>query len=389
MTPNQHATARSLDTLPQTGASLGLYNAVLFLTSETEARSAFDQLSGEMHASVQALFIEQSGLTRAVMIDRLRSAFGGVGASRAPVATYAAPVRLASADPNAAGLALRPLAAPADTDGVALWISGFGSWRHLDGNGNAAKLSSSGGGLLLGGDMPLPGGWRLGAAAGYAYTDFDVGGRQSSGDADSWHLGVYGGNQWGPVGLRAGIGYSWHALETERSVAFTGYSDMLKADYDANTFQAFAELGWRVDTAAVALEPFAGLAYVHQHSDAYRETGGAAALAGDSSNSGTTFSTLGLRAAKEVMAGTAPVSLRGTLGWRHAFGTVATDVTQAFAGSGAFTVTGTPVARDAAIVEAGVDVAVGSMATLSLTYGGQFGDGATQNGVNAMLQIRF
>lgn len=386
-TSNQRATARGLDTLPQSGAGLGLYNALLVLTSEAEARAAFDQLSGEMHASVQTLFIGQSAQTRGVMIDRLRAAFGGVGASRAAVATYVAPVRLAAADAGAP--AVVPLAAPADTQGVAVWASGFGAWQSQDGNGNAAKLSSSGGGLMFGADAPLPGGWRVGAAAGYSYTDFDVDGRNASGDADSWHVGAYGGNQWGALGLRAGLGYSWHALETERSVGFTGYSDRLKGDYNTGTFQVFGELGWRVDTPVLSLEPFAGLAYVHQHSDGYRETGGAAALAAGSSDDGTTFSTLGVRVAKEVALGTAPASLRGSLGWRHAFSSVTPSVTQSFAGSAPFTVSGTPVARDSAVVEAGFDVAVAATATLGLAYTGQFGDGATQNGINVMFRVNF
>ena len=42
-TRNQYNTAAALDSLPQSGAALGLYNTVLIYDAGT-ARSAFDQL---------------------------------------------------------------------------------------------------------------------------------------------------------------------------------------------------------------------------------------------------------------------------------------------------------------------------------------------------------
>jgi outer membrane autotransporter protein len=386
-TANQFATAVALDTLPQSGASLALYNALLFLTSEAEAQSAFDQLSGEAYASTKGMFIEQSGLIRTAMIDRLRASFGAVAASSAPVIAYAAPSGLGATE---AGMALKAVAAPATTENFAMWTTGFGSWGELDGNGNAASLSSSTGGFLIGADATISASWRVGVTGGYSYTDFDVDDRASSGDSENWHIGVYGGNQWGPLGLRTGIAYSFHDVETSRAVGFTGYSDYLTGSYDAGTFQAFGELGYRMDTAfAVAFEPFANLAYVSLHTDGFGETGGAAALASDSSTTDTSFTTLGLRASTQMLLGSAATTLRGALGWRHAFGDVVPVATQSFLGSDSFTVSGTPIAEDAALIEAGLDVAIGASVTLGAAYTGQFGDGVTQNGFNATLKVSF
>ncbi|HEY9214882.1 MAG TPA: autotransporter domain-containing protein [Ancylobacter sp.] len=392
-TANQFATASALDTLPQSGGSLGLYNALLFLTSGPEARYAFDQLSGEAYASTKGMFIEQSGLIRTAMIDRLRASFGAVAASSAPVMSYAELSRPGAGKTGKAidqGMALKAVAAPATTETFALWATGFGAWSEMDGNINAASLSSSNGGFLIGADATLGAGWRLGVTGGYSYTAFDVDARTSSGDSENWHIGLYGGNQWGPLGLRTGLAYTWHDVESSRAVGFTGFGDYLAADYDAGTFQAFGELGYRIDTAfAVAFEPFANLAYVSLHTDGFHETGGAAALAGNSSDTDATFSTLGLRASTQLMLGNAATTLRGTLGWRHAFGDIVPLATQSFAGSEAFTVSGTPIAEDAALVEAGLDVLIGAATTLGVAYTGQFGDGVTQNGFNATLKMEF
>ena len=386
VTPNQFAVASALDTLPQSGASLGLYNALLFLTSEAEAQSAFDQLSGEAYASAKGMFMEQSALLRTAMIDRLRASFGAVAASSAPVMAYAAPTGPAASE---AGMALKATVAPAVTEKLALWTSGFGSWGEMAGNGNAASLSSSNGGFLIGADATLGAGWRLGITGGYSYTDFDVDSRNSSGDSENWHIGLYGGNQWGPLGLRTGLAYTFHDVEMSRAVGFTGFSDALSSDYDAGTFQAFGELGYRIDTAFAAFEPFANLAYVSLHTDGFTEDGGAAALAGSSSTTDTSFTTLGLRASKTVLIGNAETTLRGALSWRHAFGDVTPLATQAFAGSEAFTGAGTPIAEDAALIEAGFDVLVSDSTTLGVAYSGQFGDGVTQNGFNATLKVTF
>lgn len=390
-TPNQFATATALNTLPLTNA---LSYAIAF-SAPDQAAAAFDQLSGEVYASTNSLFVEQSSLVRNALIDRLRAAQGGVGASAAPVVSYvggatsalsyAAPTKVASGP----DMPLKAVAAPATTERFALWANGFGNWGELDGNGNAASLSSDTGGFLIGADTAVGAGWRLGVAGGYSYTNFDVSDRNSSSDSDNWHLGLFAGNQWGALALRTGLAYTWQDVSTSRSVAFTGYSDSLSADYDAGTFQAFGELGYRIDTAAAAFEPFANLAYVSVSSDGYTEQGGAAALTGDASDMDTTFTTLGLRVAKEIVLGKTDATLRGALGWRHAFGDITPAATQTFAGSDPFTITGTPIAEDAAVLEAGLDVLIGPSSTLGVAYTGQFGDGVTQNGFNATLKVAF
>ncbi|WAC27609.1 autotransporter outer membrane beta-barrel domain-containing protein [Ancylobacter sp. SL191] len=392
-TPNETATANATESL---GLGNAVYDAVLQLTA-AQAPNAFDQLSGEVHASTQSLFMEQSSLIRGALNDRLRAAQGGVGASAGTVVNVVetSSGALAYAAPSpvkvAADLAMPVKAAPAlaPVERFALWSTAFGNWGDMNGNSNAAGVSDSTGGFLIGADTLVGDGWRLGVAGGYSYTDFSISGRNSSGSSDNWHIGVYGGNAWGPLALRTGLAYTWQDISTNRSVAFTGYSDSLSADYDAGTVQAFGELGYRIDAAGIAFEPFANLSYVSLHQDGYTEEGGAAALTGDSQTMDTTFTTLGLRLAKEIAFGSTAATLRGALGWRHAFGDIDPTVTQAFAGSDAFTVTGAPIAEDAAVIEAGLDMLISPTATLGIAYTGQYGDGVSENGVNARLSVRF
>ncbi|WP_271893678.1 autotransporter outer membrane beta-barrel domain-containing protein [Candidatus Phyllobacterium onerii] len=372
-TRNQLATAGALDTLVQSGSSLALYNSLLVLDAAT-AREAFDSLSGEIYASTKTALIEDSRFIRDAAINRVRSSFGGVATPALPIMAY-----------GEGG----PELAPATTDKFGVWGTGFGNWGSTDSDGNAASLDRTTGGFVVGADALVWENWRLGMLAGYSRTSFDVDDRSSSGDSDNYHLGIYGGSQWGNLGFRAGAAYTWSNIDTHRSVEFPGFSEDLNADYDAGTAQVFGELGYRIDTSRVAFEPFANLAYVNFRSDSFSESGGAAALSASSETTDTTFTTLGLRASTDFTMGSMSATARGMLGWRHAFDDVTPQSRLAFVGSDAFTISGVPIDKDAFAVEAGLDLKITHSATLGLSYNGQFGSKALDNGFRADLSFKF
>ena len=242
--------------------------------------------------------------------------------------------------------------------------------------------------MLFGADALLSD-WRIGLIAGYSHSEFDVADRASSGDSDNYHLGLYGGTEWGDVAFRSGIAYSWHDLSTSRAVSFSGIDEVLTADYMAGTFQAFGELGYRVDTAAASFEPFANLAYVDVNTDSYAETGGDAALTGGGESTGTAFTTLGLRASSPLRLGTINTTARGAIGWRHAFGDSTPEATQAFEGSDVFTIAGVPIARDSAVVDVGLDMNLNDSAMLGFSYSGQIASAAQDHRLTAELTVNF
>ncbi|MGH6763969.1 MAG: autotransporter domain-containing protein [Phyllobacterium sp.] len=372
-TRNQRATAGALDTLEQSGASLALYNQLLML-DEASARMAFDALSGEVHASGRMALIEDSRFIRDAVASRLRSAFNDVASAPVPVLAYG------EGGPVAAGSA---------PERFALWGQAFGAWSETDGDGNAARLDHSGGGFVTGIDAPVFDTWRLGVLAGYSQSSFNVDDRASSGSSDNYHLGLYTGTQWDALSFRSGLAYTWHQIETRRSAAFTGFADHLTADYDAGTFQAFGEVGYRIDTPTASFEPFANLAYVSLRADGFTEQGGAAALHVSGDTTDTSFTTLGLRASTGFTLGSVSATARGLIGWQHAFGDTTPLSRQAFAGSDAFTIAGAPIAQDAALIEAGIDFDIAPKAALGFVYTGQFGSGTTSNGLNANLSVKF
>ncbi len=172
-------------------------------------------------------------------------------------------------------------------------------------------------------------------------------------------------------------------------MAFPGFADRLSASYDAGSFQAFGEAGYRFDTAAATFEPFIGLAHVSLHTDGYTEDGGAAALSANGQTTDTTFTTLGLHAATDFDLAGMRATAHGTLGWRHAFGDTVPLATQAFAGGEAFTVAGAPIAEDAAVIAAGLDLGIADNATLGVSYSGQIASDAQEHGFDAKVSVKF
>jgi len=370
-TPNQKAVSAALDALP---AQNPLFDAVASLPTFAAARTAFDQLSGEIHASVRTVLLEQSDAPRDAATARLRAAFCGVG-------TDYGGIRSAAVDRNADVSACNPAS-------TVVWQRGFGAWGHASG-GDASRLTRSIGGVLFGADTRVFDNWRVGMLAGYDHSSFDIDGLSSSGSSDDYHLGVYGGTQWGKLGLRLGASYTWSNLDTGRSIALADYADHLSARYDAGTAQVFSELGYRMQTGPVMLEPFARLAYVNLHIDGYNEQGNAAALSGDSENANMAFSTLGVRASSGFAVGKLDLTADGSLGWRHVYGNPRATVTQAFAGGAPFSIVGVPLARDGVVLEAGIGTAVLRNLSLGVYYTAQFGNDSSEQGVMGNLTWHF
>jgi outer membrane autotransporter protein len=141
--------------------------------------------------------------------------------------------------------------------------------------------------------------------------------------------------------------------------------------------------------AASASNPFANLAYVNLHADAFAEKGGAAAPESAATNTGITFTTLGVHASTDVAFGQTATTLRGMLGWCHAFGDTVPLSTLALAGGSSFTIASVPMARDAMVVEAGLHFSLTSTATLGVSYGGQFGSGRSDQSARANFNWKF
>lgn len=365
-TSNQWNTAGALSTLTQNGPSLALYNSLLVL-SAPQAREAFNQLSGEVYPSVQSNLIAGSTQLFNVLNQRMQRAFDN---DSLPI------------PPLAMSLVQQP-----EQQNNGVWGQTFSSWSRTRDNGNAGKLDGNTTGFLLGADRKLADhNVRVGGYFGYSRGDYNVDSRRSSTDTDNYHLGLYAAAQQNAFSLRGALGYTWHKIEGERNVDFSGFSDRLKSDYDANSLLAFTEAGYRFGQPAMNVEPFINLSWIRLHTDSFREDGGAAALSVRNETMNTFYSTLGMRGVTELPKN---VNLYGSLGWQHAYGDKNTSSRMAFAGSDAFITQGQAIDEDVMVGDIGVSVQLSRAATLDVGYQGQLGQDTRINSVNANLRWSF
>ncbi len=363
---NQWNTAGALSTLVQSGPSLALYNSLLLL-SAPEAREAFNQLSGEVYPSMQSNLIAGSTQLFNVLNQRMLRLFDNDSLPIPPLAMS--------------------LVQPAQAQNSGVWGQTFSSWGKNSGNGNVGKLDGNTTGFLLGADRKLADhNVRIGGYFGYSRGDYDVDSRRSKADTDNYHLGLYAAGQQDAFSLRGALGYTWHKIEGKRNVDFSGFSDRLKSDYDANSLLAFTEAGYRFGQPEMNVEPFINLSYIRLHTDSFQESGGAAALSVRNETMNTFYSTLGVRGVTELPKN---VSLYGSLGWQHAYGDKNTSSRMAFAGSDAFVTQGQAVDDNVMVGDIGVSVKLSRAATLDVGYQGQFGADTRVNSVNANLRWSF
>ncbi len=394
-TRNERAVAAAIDASLATGAAPAEF-VNLFGVSSSALPIAFDQLSGVLHADTHSLLIDDADAARNVILDRMRQIpYAGNGAGSALAAGGPALMYAEPATPHRlAGLsALKdeaPVVAPPPRTDLVLWAQGFGSWGSFDGNRNAPQADRDFGGFLSGADIGVGDAWRVGLAGGYSHSTLRTTATSGAADVDTAHVALYGAASYGAVNLRVGGAYSFSSLDTTRTVTFP-FGSALAASYDAGVGQAFGEIGYGLTLGQFAFEPFAGLAYVHLSTDSFTETGGLGSLSGAGTDVDLGYSTLGLRLATNVAIGNGlTLTPRAMAAWSHAFDDVTPTQALLFnAGGASFLIAGTPIARDAALVEAGADLKISPQASVGLSYVGQLSSNVTEHGVKGNFTYRW
>ena len=364
-TPNQVATAGAITDL---GGSNPIYQSILGL-STPDARAAFDQLSGEGYATAQSAMIQDAGVVRDAVTDRVMQAFDA----------------LTGAEPSNYMAAEGTDASPAWDGGI--WGSGYGQHRSTSSDGNAGAASDTIGGVFAGVDGTLNG-TTLGALFGYGRTAIDIGSRNTTISSHDFTIAGYTGTEWETMNLVLGASYTRHLLSSTRLVTVPS-AQTLTASYQAGTTQLFAELSDDIDMGSVTLTPFGSLAYVSVASDGITETGGSAALTTAADSAMAMLTTLGLRGSSSFVLGeTMLAKVTAGVGWQHAFASTP-DVANQFIGGTPFTVSGLPIAADALNLEAGLDIDASDSLSLGFVYDGQIAASGQSHKLTASFTGKF
>ncbi|MGG2424980.1 autotransporter outer membrane beta-barrel domain-containing protein, partial [Ralstonia pseudosolanacearum] len=193
-----------------------------------------------------------------------------------------------------------PLSALPSSAAQPAWAEVVGSWQTFNGDGNAGRVTQNMGGVFVGADGAVGGGWRVGGALGFTDGRIKVDDRASKASVSGYTALLYGGRSVaagaGKLNLLLGAAYTWNDIGTERQVVVAGTGQKLTADYGAGNSQLFTELGYAMAAGERSqIEPFVGLAWSNLRTKGFTESGGSAALTGQKDSTTLTTSSLGLR----------------------------------------------------------------------------------------------
>ena len=342
--------------------------AALLTSDKTTAPIALDQLAAGSNANLAKATLSSITPVSTSMLSAMRqldNRSGSTDGSR-------------SSSRQAAG----------NEDSGRVWVQALGHGGKVDRDADGI-LQHATQGLVVGADWRLDEHWHVGLLGGKSQTKLDA--RQYDGDLDSWHLGAYAVRQDGPLSLRLGATYASHDGSSIRRVAFKGFSDRLKGNYDANTQQAFAEAGFNLGRDSVILEPYASLGYQRYQRDSYNEKGGDAALKVFGQTRDNFSSTFGLRLAQiNTLDNGMHLTPRLSAGWKHIYGDIDSDTRQQLRKGGKrFEVTGAALDRNALAVDAGLDLGLSAAHTLGVGLTGELGSDSRTYGVAGQWRMAF
>jgi outer membrane autotransporter protein len=271
-----------------------------------------------------------------------------------------------------------------------VWGKVLGSYGRTDSTPTSAAMERRTSGMVVGVDGGLGTPYRLGIAAGYLATSFDIDAAAASGDVDSFHIGAYGSAAFGAWTLRGGVAYAHHEIELTRG-GVTGRFSGGETDTSADSVQIFGEVGYTFRLSdRVTLEPFLGLAHVHVSSHDVVENASPFRATGEVAAFDTTYSTLGARLVATMPTDSGAVTFKGMLGWRHAFGDIAPEARFTVDGFlTPFLVVGAPIDRDSLVVEAGLNWQVSEKVTVGVMYDGAIGQRDQEHTVRGSLSVWF
>ncbi len=345
-TPNQRAFAEAAERLDEDNE---VYRTLLDL-GEDEVADTFNKLSGDAHASIAS----------SVLFDDLNL-------SRAPL-----------------GNLRRNLASPERV--LPYWVQVGGGRQRIDDDGNAGEIIQDHESMLLGGDWPAYGDWRLGGAFGFGQERLDVNSRDAKADSDSYRYALYGGRDvaltQGTLKIFGGGGYSQHQIDSRRDVRLIDGPERLTRQYDVNTAQGFGELAWHLKFSEPAyVEPFVGLLLIDQRSDSFSEKGGAAALSASSQRNELLSTSLGVRGQQLFQVAERDLLLNGSFTWRQINGDLRPELDLQLEGGDRFRVLGTELPRNSFLVELNADYSITPNIVLDIDYNGVFSDRSNANNI--------
>ncbi len=364
-TANQRSLGAALEQIAEQDPNNEITTALQQLQTDEQARQALNQLSGQTIPSLAPVSVAETTKYMGVISDRLRHSafFFSDNVGLPPAAAGNRPESMAGAD--ALGVDAGPYAFAAGNgtpylsdQAWAMWGKGYGLFGDRESTSGAPGYDYHIYGGTFGLDYQFTERLLFGFTVGYAEGSIEYASVRDQTDVASTHVGLYGRYatpQWylDAMGTYAGLSY-----ETHRFADLLG--EQLEGDPSGDLTGGYVEAGlYHWYTARCLIQPLAAFQFALLSLDSFTESGGDAALHFDNESFESYRGSLGVKLTQELFRHDdgcrASAELRGR--WVHEFGDTQANLDAAFAGSPGvvFRVSDAEVARDSAVLGAGLD----------------------------------
>jgi outer membrane autotransporter protein len=268
-----------------------------------------------------------------------------------------------------------------------VWVTGFGDFVNVDGDGNANGYNFTTGGVSLGIDYRITDQLAIGVMGDYSHTwtSLDPSGHI---DVDSGRGGVYA--TWFNHGIYFnGAIYGGHNNYDSSRASLGG---LATGSTEGSEWSAFIGGGYDFHLGALTAGPIASLQYTDVGIDSFGEKGSLALLDIHSGSAESLRSDVGFRTFYQWQIGKILVEPFLKAAWEHEYKYSALPMSAGFAGipGPSATFFGPSEGHDSAVVSAGISVQLTSAITTYVNYDGQLGrENYDSNAVTGGVRISF
>ena len=385
---NQRASATLLNKVeldPRAAGVVGFF----FKEPVSNYLADFAKISPDVLSSFYEIGFSNSNSQRLNLEDRLDAVRNGSNGFSSNMNLSAAKVYLerdGSVDGKTSEAPVQPVLQPSPENRWGVWVSGFGDFVNVDGDGNGKGYDFTTGGVSVGIDYRLTDQLVVGLMGDYSHTWTNL--KPGHLDVDSGRGGLYA--SWFDRGFYVnGAIYGGHnSYDSGRS----GLGGLASGGTEGSEWSAFLSGGYDFHIGHLTVGPIAALQYTEVNFDGFSEKGSLAPMAIHEGSAQSLRSDIGFRAFYQWQIGKVVVepSLKAT--WEHEYKYSALPITAGFAGvpgpSGTFF--GPSEGHDSAVVDAGVTVQWTPTLSTYINYDGQLGRGNhDSNAVTGRVRISF
>jgi outer membrane autotransporter protein len=389
LTPNQLTAASLIDAVHLEPSAA---NLISFLSAEPLANlpNAFQQISPDGLSAFYEISFSNANIQRLNLEGRLDDLHNGSNGFSSNMKVNGATVNVeppAGADGKSAKSVVEPVLQPAPQNRWGVWVTGFGDFVNVDGDGNSQGYNFTTGGVSIGIDYRITDQLAIGVMGDYSHTWTSL---NPSGniDVNSGRGGLYATWYNHGIYLDAAIYAGHNSYNSSRS----GLDGLADGNTGGTEWSTFLSGGYDFHFGPLTVGPIGALQYTYANVSGFSENGSLAPMQIASNSVDSLRSDVGFRLFYQWQIGKVLLEPSLKAAWEHEYLYSALPITAGFAGipGPSATFSGPSEGHDSAIVSAGISAQWTPALTVYVNYDGQLGRGNyDSNAVTGGVRVSF